>query len=370
MPAILATQGRPSAYTARQAHGRDLAHRVPEPLMLHTRFGLLTPWTVRQDHPDPARRLRFYLGTHRPNWLNTCPVPLFVSATTLARYRLRGGRWPVRMTGGGGWALDSGAFTALDTNNDNHPWHLHPDQFGGLVTRLAEEVGPPDFTAIQDWPCEPRVRSRTGMSVYDHQILTIDNYLYLREQFPFIPWIPVLQGWLPQEYLACAQMYVDAGVDLAAAPLVGLGSVCRRASGAEIAAVVQTLAGLGYRLHGFGVALDGLRTIGHLLASADSLAWSATATEGRDNIRLPECEQERAHLGPCNNCMRWALRWREKVFDTLRSGGQPSHPGNSSTPNAASRRRPRHRHSPLRPPGSGQLDLFAGLTLAASGGAS
>src|SRR5262249_36195491 len=124
MPATLAAQVRPPAHAVRQPHGHNLGDRAAEPSMLHTRFGPLTPRTVRRDHPDPARRLRFYLGTHRPNWLNDCPVPLFVSVTTLSRYRSRGDRWPVRMTGGAGWALDSGAFTALHTTNDNHPWHL------------------------------------------------------------------------------------------------------------------------------------------------------------------------------------------------------------------------------------------------------
>lgn len=260
-----------------------------------------------------AGPMRFYLGTHRPAWLSGCRVPLFVSANALAGYRSRGERWPVRAVGGGGWALDSGAFTALDTGSVNHPWHWDRDRFGGLVARLLDDVGPADFAVIQDWPCEPRVRARTGLSVYDHQMLTIENFLYLREEFGFVPWIPVLQGWAPQEYLACAQRYADAGVDVTREPLVGLGSVCRRANAAAVAAVVRALAGQGCRLHGFGVSLDGLRAVGHLLASADSMAWSATATRGRDNVRLPECDRLRTHRGPCNNCLRWALRWRDKA---------------------------------------------------------
>lgn len=35
----------------------------------------ITPW--------PEVPFRFYLGTHRPNWLATANVPLFISASTL-----------------------------------------------------------------------------------------------------------------------------------------------------------------------------------------------------------------------------------------------------------------------------------------------
>lgn len=44
-----------------------------------------------------------------------------------------------------------------------------------------------------------------------------------------------------------------------------------------------------------------------------SLAWSqqARVTE----VRLPSCR----HSGPCNNCARWALRWREDVIAAIRA---------------------------------------------------
>ena len=47
------------------------------------------------------------------------------------------------------------------------------------------------------------------------------------------------------DYLACADLYAAEGIDLAALPLVGLGSVCRRQSTGEIAAIVAALARRG-----------------------------------------------------------------------------------------------------------------------------
>jgi hypothetical protein len=280
-----------------------------------------THWTASPDHEDPARRLTFYLGAPSPRWGEESPVPVFISARQLARYRRRGDDFPHM---GCHWALDSGGFTEL---RDHGTWRMHPDEYGGMVTRFMDEAGaPPAWCAPRDWMCEPAIihggtvagqrYAGTGLSVRVHQELTVENLLYLREQFYFVNWIPVLQGWQLDDYLAHAEMYAAAGVDLATEHRVGLGSVCRRASTAEIQAIVSTFHARGYRLHGFGVKVTGLRRIGHMLASADSMAWSMQAR--RQRIRLPNC----AHAGPCSYCLTCALHWREDVLDTLREPQQ------------------------------------------------
>ena len=86
----------------------------------------------------------------------------------------------------------------------------------------------------------------------------------------------MVQGWHLADYLACVELYRAAGVDLTGVPLIGLGSLCRRQSTGQIAVIVTALACLGLRLHGFGIKTTGLHLYGHLLASADSMAWSAT----------------------------------------------------------------------------------------------
>lgn len=319
------TEWPPPAPTVEQRRTQWEAHVARfglGPARWDTPWGSITPWTVSEFHPDPARRMVFYLGVGHPHHLNSSPVPLFLSATTLARYRRRGEQFPVRI-GGAGWAGDSGAFTALTGSNPAHPWHLDPDDYGGLWVRLIEDIGPPNFVAIQDWPCEPAARARTGLTVYEHQQQTLDNYLYLVEEFPMVPWIPVLQGWHAWQYEQHAAMYEQAGVALADCHRVGLGSVCRRASDVDIAELVTRLAGRGLRLHGFGVSINGLRRVGHLLASSDSQAWSATAR--REHVRLPGCRHWTrrdssgvVRLGDCRNCFRYALVYREEVMDAVR----------------------------------------------------
>ena len=112
---------------------------------------------------------------------------------------------------------------------------------------------------------------------------------------------------------------------------MGLGSICRRGSDKDIAALVEKFAGRGMRLHGFGVSIKGLRRIGHLLASTDSQAWSLTGR--REHIRLDGCthmsrpdEFGQQQETNCGNCFRYALRYREELCDAIRYSATANKP--------------------------------------------
>ncbi|MFD4975321.1 hypothetical protein [Streptomyces sp. NPDC058424] len=92
-----------------------------------------------------------------------------------------------------------------------------------------------------------------------------------------LPWMPVLQGWTPDDYLRHVDMYAVMAIDLTLEPLVGLGAVCRRQRTTEAVRIIETLYGLGIRLHGFGIKTTGLRAAHHLLHSSNSMAWSYSA---------------------------------------------------------------------------------------------
>jgi hypothetical protein len=111
----------------------------------------LTPWTIDRSSPDPARHLMFYLGCHMPRWLETSPVPLFVSARTLGKYPRDGDPFPKGRTL---WALDSGGFTELQQHGR---WTMSEDEYGGMVYRFMDNGAVPMFCAPQDWMCEPAV---------------------------------------------------------------------------------------------------------------------------------------------------------------------------------------------------------------------
>lgn len=249
-----------------------------------------------------SRRVVFYLGTHQPGWLARARVPLFVSDRRLRRYR----RLPVAAAT---WALDSGGFTELATFGT---WTHGPTprQYVAHVRRYVDHVGRLAWAAPQDWMCEPSVVRRTGLSVAEHLRRTVDNYLRLRDLAPDLPFVPVVQGWQLGDYLRCVDLYTAAGIDLATAPVVGLGSVCRRQATGEAAAIVTELHAAGItRLHGFGIKILGLRRYGHRLASADSMAWSVAA---RHRPPLPGCTH-----ASCANCPRFALAWRGQLIDSL-----------------------------------------------------
>jgi hypothetical protein len=97
-------------------------------------------------------------------------------------------------------------------------------------------------------------------------------------------------------------------VDLETLPVVGLGSICRRQHTREAAAIVRQLWSDDIRLHGFGLKLQGLRAVGALLESADSMAWSFQAR--REKLNFCGATGHRN----CANCLPWALAWRERVI--------------------------------------------------------
>jgi hypothetical protein len=244
--------------------------------------------------------VKFYLGTHRPNWLRQENYPLFVSHRTLGKYK----KLPEALHS---WALDSGGFSELSMYGE---WRTTPDEYITAVRRYRDEVGNLDWAAPQDWMCEPQMLERTGLDVAEHQRRTVDNYLALRHEADDLPFVPVLQGWEPDDYLRHVDLYAAAGVDLPGLGTVGLGTVCRRNNVTEIADLVWELADAGLSLHGFGVKITGLRNFGGALASADSMAWSYA---GRMRPPLPGCTTHKN----CANCVLWARQWRGRVLDAV-----------------------------------------------------
>jgi hypothetical protein len=240
--------------------------------------------------------VRFFLGTHELSWFGKTDVPLFVSRTRFARRR----SLPSAL---GTWALDSGGFTAL--GKPPHRWTLDADEYVEIVARLRG-VGRMAWAAPQDWMCEPEIVAATGLSVREHQERTVSNFLELRGRGPFIP---VLQGYTYTDYERCLGLYASAGVDLRREALVGVGTVCRRQATDEIGEIIAGLAAEGLRLHGFGVKKQGVARYGHLLASADSTAWSLNA---RRDKPLPGCSHRN-----CANCIRYAQRWRFQLVSAL-----------------------------------------------------
>jgi len=251
------------------------------------------------------REFTFYLGTRYPNWFwsEPTPHPLFISVRTLNKYK----KLKPALSD---WCLDSGGFTELSLHDQ---WVTTPEQYVEQVRRAAT-MGRLVWASPQDWMCEPHMVKKTGLSVEYHQKLTCENYCVLRQLAPELPFIPVLQGWEPDDYYRHVEMYGRYGFNLSDAPTVGLGSFCRRANVAGVRELVIDLKRAGMRLHGFGLKKDGLRLFGDHLYSSDSMAWSLAGRIAGWRGEYLCGEPHRAKS--CGDCKKWAFMWADDVAHT------------------------------------------------------
>lgn len=247
--------------------------------------------------------MKLYLGTHEPSWLGRTDVPLFLSRVRLARQK----SWRRAQ---GPWALDSGGFSTLTAHGC---WTITPEHYVAEVRRWSAAIGKPDFAASMDWMCEDIALKKTGKTIQEHQELSIDNFLTLRELAPEIPWMPVLQGRTIGDYWRHVDEWIRRGVNLVKEPIVGVGSVCRLQATKAARPLFATLRAEGLKLHGLGLKSTGFRsgTLVHSLASSDSLAWSMNAYRNPQK-RLPG----HAHK-TCANCFEYAMKWRDELLEKL-----------------------------------------------------
>lgn len=215
----------------------------------------------------------FYVGLHQPS-----DAP-HVERAFISVNRVRGRLKPVAAAE---WIMDSGAFTELAT----HGCYRHGvEEYAAEVNRLAT-INPGLIAVVsQDWMCEGWMLDKTGLTVADHQRLTIERYDALLALIRSVYLMPVLQGYRVHEYLAHIDQY---GERLKPGMLVGVGSVCKRNGNPQAIEAVLTAIKIkrpDLRLHGFGLKTTALGSglVRECLDSADSMAWSfAARRQGRN----------------------------------------------------------------------------------------
>jgi hypothetical protein len=172
-------------------------------------------------------------------------------------------------------------------------------------------VGHLEAVVAQDYMCEPWIIARSGLTLAEHQRLTIERYDELAAHDLPVPVMPVLQGYDPDDYVRHIDVYGDR---LKPGMRVGVGSVCKRnGSPQDVAHVLARIAQErpDLRLHGFGVKLAALKdaTVRSLLYSADSMAWSLAARrQGRNGNDWREADRFRIEVE--TNAARHSPGWQ------------------------------------------------------------
>lgn len=162
--------------------------------------------------------------------------------------------------------LDCGGFTFQKAHGE-YPFGL--EEYVALAKKLAA-----GFVATLDHPCEPGV-DRTIHATNEERVeLTAKNAGRAMREAAGIPWVPVIQGFVPAEYAHCIEL-LEA--EHAVTDYMAIGSLCTRTTRSrtwEVLRVIQKMLP-NTKLHGFGVSLTILRDkrIARALYSADSQAW-------------------------------------------------------------------------------------------------
>lgn len=258
---------------------------------------------------------RLYVGLHQPSDCKHFDAA-FVSVN---RLKTRKSNFVVA-----DWIMDSGAFTEL---NKKGYFEMAPETYADYIARWSN-CGNLVAACTQDYMCEPFMFAGQDMTseeieqwkeelvfeglnpiwfeqypwefkngpekigVKDHQWLTVYRYKWIKECLvdrqcdTYL--MPVLQGYLPEEYIDCLRLYEKDGL-LPYGAYVGVGSVCKR--NGDPGAIYDVLSAIkavrpDLRLHGFGLKTTALADGGvfDLLYTADSMAWSfAARKQGRNS---------------------------------------------------------------------------------------
>lgn len=231
--------------------------------------------------------MRFFTGLHQPSDAKHFDAA-FISKNRLAK---RKSAFAV-----GDWIMDSGAFTTILTHG-GYPEGV--EVYASEIKRWSKN-GNLLAAVAQDYMCEAHMLKITGMTIEQHQQLTIERYDALVNcDVGGVYIMPVLQGYAPEDYVRHIEMY---GERLKHGAWVGVGSVCKR--NGDPRAIERVLMAIkkarpDLRLHGFGLKSTALSSwiVRELLHTADSMAWSFSARkQGRNG-----------------NDWREAKRWTERI---------------------------------------------------------
>lgn len=227
-------------------------------------------------------------------------VDYLLPASSYARFNFRKPNLPTHVTR---WAADCGGYVATKINGD------YTYTVGEYVGWLESADTPPTWAAMMDYCMEQEITGVNDGVIRRRQQWTTEYARYFVQQYGWVSWawVPTVQGWdvasyvrharqlaplvrqLQSHYYHRVEQAYDAydgegepeGLALAEANLdafrVGIGTLCRRTTTAQIHEIVEAVSGElpGVGLHLWGVKLKALgRGLPASVVSVDSAAWN------------------------------------------------------------------------------------------------
>lgn len=242
--------------------------------------------------------MRFFVGIHHPSdaqHFQTCCI----SANVLSKRK--------RDFAVNDWIMDSGAFSMISRFGK---FTRSVEEYSAMIRRWRS-CGNLLAAVTQDYMCEPHIVAKTGLSIIEHQGLTVERYDALLRCETGVYVMPVLQGYYPSDYVRHLATYGDR---LTNGAWVGVGSVCKRnSSPGAVEDILHDIKRVrpDLKLHGFGLKKTALQNDGvrGMLESSDSMAWSfAARMEGRRDA-YPEAEKFRHFIDTIKPSTQARLRW-------------------------------------------------------------
>lgn len=250
--------------------------------------------------------MEFYIGVWTKKQVENLDYPFIISIKTLLNSNfeevLRNKR---------DWMVDSGGFTELRSNGK---YTFSIEEYLNEIERVE-----PNYFFVMDWMCEPSILKKTGLSIREHQINTLKNYLRMKKEFNNrdinSKLCGVIQGWKKEDYLRHIEMLKERNL---ITDLMGVGSICRRFADKEIIEILKAIKKElpNTKLHGFGVKKNILkyRITHNLLYSCDSMAWSYKVRYGK---KL-DCDNCISPSHSCRNCYKASKKWINKIEKTIK----------------------------------------------------
>ncbi len=210
------------------------------------------------------------------------------------------------------WMIDSGGYSTL---NSNASYETDVEEY---IDYLLEHESKISRYVLRDWACEDELLRKYDRTVRDHQKWTIRDHIKCREQADAAGLdaepVAVLQGYDIRDYLWHYDYLREHGL---LTDHLGIGSVCRRNSEAQLrSTIVQLREEIPDRitLHGFGVkqTLLGYPDVVDALNSVDTAAWNYGLRMDAEANNSAE-----GHRNTWNRNLEAYIAYREKITGLL-----------------------------------------------------